>query len=857
MGELFGREAERRHLHSLWNAHVRLITLHGPIGVGKSALLDQFSNEIPSVVRVNLWLARTEGDILRLVARALNREEADETWIVETLATRSAVLAFDAAEHVRDAISLIVSRWLDQIEALRVLIATREALNIAEESLCALAPLPIDAGAALFVAEMQTRDALTARDRSRISSIVEQLEGLPLSIVFAARRTSLLSIDELAQRLNDPLRVLKDSNDEIPLPYPSLRKAIAWSWDHLSEDECEMLRCASVAPFGFRFGALEKMLGDTERALDTLEALLRKHLLHASDAGEARRFHCRNIVRAFVRETMNATSLAAYERQFSEATVRASECIDDASARDALLFIGEHYASSDPELAARALLSAHATALHRGPFDAYAKLLRNVGASLDARSTLNRAKIDYALGELLRERGDRESAQANFRAAIAATEGARDFEAKIVWADATRLLSVISRMEGDFTLARSLNERALEAYNEISDPLRIATALNDRGAIELASGALKKARESHLNAVSVHRRENNRRGLATALSYLGVATHRLGRLDEALSIHEEAKSIHDELGHARLLAAEGSHIGYTLHERGDLSSAALSFEQAIHHARAAHDSLLLTVALLYASRVDIEQGAFPSATEKLESALAGAEEMKHPRLEATALAQLGHIALLQADVKSAHHLYSQSIARSESSEVGFEHLTHGYLAYTNRLLGNSEAAAKRIKRCIALTANHESPPIGEAARLLESLVNGETAPKSRAASSEVRRILSLFDSSGDARDVRMEVGGAAIQIGNNVYDMKRKGAMRRIFVALVEHHAERRSTALTWQQLAEAGWPGEKMKTEAAIKRVYTAIWALRKMGLGERLVTRDDGYFLSEELKLRVFNKI
>lgn len=860
MSDLFGRETERNAIRSLWGERdepARLITLHGPLGVGKSALLDRFAREVPSAIRVNLSLARTESDILTLVARALGHEDADEPWIIEALTERGAVLVFDPAEHVRTHLAAIVARWLDQIETVRFLVATREPIDLPGEALLPIAPLSPAAAAELFVAEMHEPAALSGRDMQRVSSIVDRLEYLPLSIVLAARRTALLSLGELEQRLSVPLQVLKDSSGSPSATHASLRAAIAWSWNHLTEDERELLRRASVAPFGFRFSVAEKMLDDTERALDAMDGLARKSLLLAAGSGETRRFHTMAPIRAFAIETVEEVTLADYERSFAEATVRSNEHANDGADRDSLLHIAERYATSEPPLAARALLGAHPTALYRGPFDSYATLLRRTLSALGERSPLVAASIECALGELLRERGDLENAELHLRSAVQQIANQTGREETSVLADATRLLSLLSRMKGDVIAAAEQNHAALRLYKELEDEDRVARTLIDRGAIELAANSLKKALESHKQAVDIHRRSKNVRGLATALSYLGIATHRLGRLNEALPIHEEAKAIHEDLGHTRLFAAECSHLGYTHHELGGLTQAEAYFDESIRHARVAQDSLLLTVALLYSARVDIEQRAFERASAKIESALAGAREMKHARLAATAHAHLGHIALSTGQVTLARDLYTNAISLSEASEVGVEHLTHGYLGYAHHLLGDNESAAKCIERCIALTANHESPPIGEAARLLESLVNGEAAPKSRAASSEVRRILSLFGPGEGALEIRVEGDGAAIQIGDIVHNMKRKGALRRIFMVLAAHHAERKSTALTWQELAAAGWPGEKMRTEAAIKRVYTAVWALRKMGLGEHLVTRDDGYFFTEALKIKSSEKL
>jgi hypothetical protein len=77
------------------------------------------------------------------------------------------------------------------------------------------------------------------------------------------------------------------------------------------------------------------------------------------------------------------------------------------------------------------------------------------------------------------------------------------------------------------------------------------------------------------------------------------------------------------------------------------------------------------------------------------------------------------------------------------------------------------------------------------------------------------------------------------------FDLGRRPTLRRIVQALVQKHAAARGTALGVEELVEAGWPGQRLLHFPATKRVHTAVWSLRRRGLGDLLVTSGDGYML------------
>ena len=88
--------------------------------------------------------------------------------------------------------------------------------------------------------------------------------------------------------------------------------------------------------------------------------------------------------------------------------------------------------------------------------------------------------------------------------------------------------------------------------------------------------------------------------------------------------------------------------------------------------------------------------------------------------------------------------------------------------------------------------------------------------------------------------------------GRGRVDLSRRGPIRRVLARLHEAHRAR-APALTLIELQQAGWPGQKIRPESAKRRVYVAIGELRKLGLGDLIVTRDDGYQLDPDVTIAV----
>ncbi|MFO0550176.1 MAG: hypothetical protein U0271_17410 [Polyangiaceae bacterium] len=129
----------------------------------------------------------------------------------------------------------------------------------------------------------------------------------------------------------------------------------------------------------------------------------------------------------------------------------------------------------------------------------------------------------------------------------------------------------------------------------------------------------------------------------------------------------------------------------------------------------------------------------------------------------------------------------------------------------------------------------------QARAMLESLSSFMEPPQSETVVVQARQALAVSD---DGTWFETEAGRV---------DVARRGAVRRILVALAKARLDSPTKALTVDMLFEIGWPGERIPYESQVRRVYTAIWTLRTLGLDGLLLTRDEGYLLDPKRDVRV----
>lgn len=868
-----------------------LVTLWGPGGVGKTRLAREFAQRERRRGRVVAWAdlagARTLPEVLAAIASALGmvREGGDSTGSEEVEAlgraacAQRALLVADNLEQLDDDARSVVVRLALVVVAsgsaggASVLATSRELLGAGEgvETELALAPLGEDEGLALFESLAGSGAALAAP--AVVRSIVRRLDALPLAIELAAARVPLLGVTELLARLDRKLDVLGTAKGDRPARHATLRAAIAWSWDLLDNDEREALMACATFEAPFDAALAEIVIGGPEAdALDRLERLRARALVHAStDARGRTMLRLLESVRDFSREM--STSDGAWLERHAAAVVARSEPLAEAAScgKDVLTELEALRADlvtasrrPGPWMARATLALATLLAISGPPSAALESVDATMSAAgiTDATSGAERdwtvllVRLLLAKGDALRALGRLHDASECLSLPISFADDLGDgADVRLLGAEARRVRGSVLRGLGQVGAALAHKEAALATYRALGERAREGICLGEIGAVHQSEGRLERARACHAEAIAIHVAAGSRRAEGVERSYLAVATHRRGDVSAAIALHEQALAIHREVGHRRLVGAELLHLGFVQHELGALDKARESFAAARVLLVAAGARGLEAIALIFAARLEVDSGDATSALLRLAEA-AQVTPASWPRVAATRHLVEGHLAMAAGAPARARESYEASLATSRAVEVGFEALTPAYLAVALARAPQSSGGAAieaHLADASACVAKLENPHLRVAFDVLAAAAGRRDAPEvpgaSSSASSEVRRALAL---SGVRRALVIESEGKrAILPDGRAVDLSRRKNVRLVLLALARARRDAPGSIVSADVLLAAGWAGERMRPDAATKRLHTAIWTLRSLGFGAVVLTEDDGYRLDPRTNL------
>ncbi|HEU0296593.1 MAG TPA: LuxR C-terminal-related transcriptional regulator [Anaerolineales bacterium] len=613
---LLGREKETASLcQLLCSPEVRLVTITGPGGVGKTSLALQVAHDLQDaftdgVFFISLAAITDSTLIIPTIAHTLGVIESPNRLLLDSLKEflreRQALLLLDNFEQIMSAAPLL-SELLSACAGLRMLSTSREALRLRGEQEFPLLPLALPdqssvetlmqyPGIALFVQRAQAIQPdfqLIQGNAPAVSEICARLDGLPLAIELAAARIKLLPPQAMLVRLQgSSLGLLTSGAHDLPARQQTLRSAIQWSYDLLNADEQRTFRSLSVFVGGCTLTAALSTI-ESPASFNVLDSLVNKSLLRQTETDSEPRLTMLETIREFGLEELTSTheleaarrAHATYYLSFTEDAEPNLTSADQKTwiqrllreqdnLRAALHWAIEH---QEGELAQRMAGALQAFWLTRGCWSEGRRWLEE-SLAMDSGAALApavRAKTLYGAGVLTRFQGDFARARMLLEQSLTLYRPLADKTGVLM---ALVELSRITAFQDDQTAKVSFLSEAASLLETLPDTVmkayaysELATAMLDINVspIQFPPEAPRYMAES----VRINRALNNPAGLALALARQGSGALFTGDFTLMASQLDEAERLALELGDERILSRLAGMRMLLDMQKGDLTAA--------------------------------------------------------------------------------------------------------------------------------------------------------------------------------------------------------------------------------------------------------------------------------------------
>jgi predicted ATPase/DNA-binding SARP family transcriptional activator len=289
----------------------RVTSIVGAGGLGKTRLAHVVSRQAEQRVVHFVGLAgvTTDDDVAGEVASALGVGDPKRasgghlgpidvlTAILHVLGHGRTLLVLDNCEQVIGGVADLVQAIVSMTENVRVLTTSRAPLGLSSESVYLLPELSLPTTVELFEQRACAARPGVELPADVVEELCRKLDGLPLAVELAAARVRVMSVDEIARRLDDRFALLRGGARDAPERHRTLHAVVDWSWNLLEPSGQAAMRALSVFPGGFTADAAEHMLGDD--TLSVLEHLVDQSLLKVADTPAGVRFRMLETVREF------------------------------------------------------------------------------------------------------------------------------------------------------------------------------------------------------------------------------------------------------------------------------------------------------------------------------------------------------------------------------------------------------------------------------------------------------------------------------------------------------------------------------------------------------------------------------
>jgi predicted ATPase/DNA-binding SARP family transcriptional activator/NTP pyrophosphatase (non-canonical NTP hydrolase) len=735
-----GREEALDHVaQRLADPACRLLTVVGPGGMGKSRLAIQAGQEHIPVFGDGVWfvpLAPLDSvDLLAsTIMEALQVPQYGSmdprVQLLNYVRDRNLLLILDNFEHLLEGTTL-VTRMLEEAPGLKLLVTSREWLDLREEWLLPLEGMEFpDEGEIARAGETtDVEDSILALEdysaielfvqaarrvrpdfslakagASSVARICRLVEGMPLAIELAIPWIRAMSCEDIAQEIERDIGFLATSRRDMPSRHRSMRAVFDRSWQQLSDRESDVLRKLSVFRGGFRREAAEAVAG---ASLGVLSTLVDRSWVRTTPSG---RYEMHELIRQYAAERLRAGEPDAeqicdlhsayyatflYER---EATIQQRETMAEAMEE-----IDNVRAAWDWAVDRRSVETVSKCVLSYWTICAEHGWYHEVVQAFDRAAPRLREQLDVLQrchGLPLPEEG---------------------------WIALPGILSLNAELHKRMGLlgrARALAEESLASVRRVEPSMRQKAvhswATLTLGGILHTGGEYSRAgqlfREAHAQSEQI----GDRAGVGHAAFFLGLNASRLGKWEDAEELLEQACSAADEMGREVPRGIYSGHLSSVLRARGEYERAGQLAQEWLHINQALGLDMHKAGPLEELGEVAAALGEYKLARQHYQESLAIAEEIGDRYWEVVSLNGLGGVALAQEEHAEARRWFEQSLAAARETGNRWQSLVALIgLGNANCALGETQQSRQLL--CQALEEAMETGSMPEAVDALVGL----------------------------------------------------------------------------------------------------------------------------------------
>lgn len=699
LNELVGRQVELAQIGQLLQtADIKLLSLTGGGGMGKTRLARQVFNQNKNRFEIAVWLELASLTDYKLVpdtlGRALGLKETSIQTVTDSikiyLQDKATLLVLDNLEQIIEA-SVFLTDILRATRQLKIIVTSREALNVYGECLYSVKPLavpdltqipaPADLAdlaqlpsLALFVARAKAVKPdfeLTQDNLYPVAEICNRLDGIPLALELAAARLRAFTPSKLLERLN--LKLLSGGSKDLPARHQTLTSTLDWSYELLTSDEQALFCRLAIFGDGCSLEAAEIVCAGLD-VFTGIESLISKSLLiHSETASGESRYSMLQTVREYGLAKLEAQAqlnqvkekyIAYYLDWLGHkvTTLGTNQQVElfkqiDVEYNNLQTNLAELILSANAPKALRLCIALGEYWQLRGYWGAGSRYLEQV-LQLSGGTEREMALCFIRLGCIKYLQSDPITAGEKLEKGL---QLARSVNDKVNIAFALNVLGTIAAYKGNYSEAQAYCEESLAIREELHDLNGAAATLNNLGVIVQEQGNYPAAEKYYLKSLAIKQKIDDKHGISASYNNLGNIAYKQGNNSEAENYYLKSLAIKQKIGDKYGVGVALNHLGNMAYERGNYSEAQEYYLESLLIIRTVGNKSSTVYCLNTLGNLAFAQDNYQQAREYYEQALEIARQVLDKRSISFTLSNLATLNGKQDNYLQAQEFFYESL----------------------------------------------------------------------------------------------------------------------------------------------------------------------------------------------------